>query len=102
MRLDANCTIRNSDIKKHQHNTVFRNGSVRLPRQKMGFDKRWERRVRSTGAGLVANYEQRIKEIEGNHSPLERRISPFTTDTTRIPSAPLERTLSHNISLLSL
>ncbi len=115
MRMDANCTIRNSDIKKFQRNLPnagSRKGSQSFDPKSRLHENGWHRRVRSTGMGLVANYEQRIKDIKDNppQSPLERKINPWTTDecligkdTVRIPSAPLERTiLTHNLSLLSL
>ena len=112
MTLDANCTIRNSDIQLYSNDSVYRAG--RLCRQKLRVDRDWELgRAKATAMGVVANYEQRIKEIEDPRSIAGKPESPkqFYTQynrfnrsiSTRVPSAPLgKRPLQHNVSLLSL
>lgn len=113
MTLDANCTIRNADIQLYSGgDSIHRAG--RLCKQKLRVDREWELgRAKATAMGVVANYEQRIKEIEDPKSTAGKPESPkqfysqyksFNRSiSTRVPSAPLgKRPLQHNVSLLSL
>ena len=113
MRLDANCTIRNSDFKKYSgSNAIQQAGKLADQRLRVdGQDYYWEGKAKSSAMGVIANYEQRIKEIEqgprctGKESPrqLRERLFSCNGSYTRVPSAPSHRrTLSHNLSLLSL
>lgn len=135
MRVDANCTIRNSDFKKYtttglggaNSSSRTRIGSFRskattlLDRQLKKSDCSWDEKVKSSGQGVILNYEQRIKEIEGDRynkghsnggkeSPRSLQNMPAVVSGvhervlgTRVPSAPTtDRRLSLHHSLLSL
>ena len=114
LRLDANCTIRNADMKKLSENIGDQQKLDKLSQHsQLKLQGGWYEKAKSTALGVVTNYEQRIQEIEKMQNAAQRTENElmshylhnkFHSDSpTRIPSAPLERkTGHHKLSLLSL
>lgn len=136
MRVDANCTIRNSDLRKYttpglggvgsstkSHGSgrrgSFRNKSLRQLKRN---NEAWEDTLRSSANGVILNYEQRIRELEGDSGLRGGKESPRSlqevpgalvrdrvigSTITRVPSAPstgdrMRQRTSLQHSLLSL